>query len=566
MRALILCLCCSYSAWLAAQSFSSVWQQTYPGVGAFSSPRAVDLNGDGTSDIIIAAGIEGDYSAAGAFAIDGTDGSLLWSLPSRNQLYSSAIWQQVDDDATPDVYLAGRDAQLYCLSGIDGSIIWEFWPDSLGSATPDGWYNFYQPYLISDLTGDGIGEVLTACGGDATASPSDTLRPPGRVVLLDGADGTLLGYDTLPDGREIYAAPLLTDAGDIIVGSGGETVSGSYYRFSVAELLASDLSQAEVLISSPAKGFIATPALADLTEDGVRDLILPTLDGRLLALDLATTDTLWSVELPGTENYVSPTIGQFTDDDIPDVYGIFARNVWPFYSYYIEVVIDGATGAVLSQDTTSRYQLATAVAADTDADGYDELLLARNYDIGSTTIQFRHRIEHRDFNDDTITYLTDYEPGLDVFSSLLLTDLDDDAQVDIIKFSNPTEDAWYNFDAVRISRYSWSLDLPYIAWAGYMGTALTGQYFAPVATALSPILPTGAPRLSVYPNPTSQLLYVLPTGGTSWPSGAQVQLCDALGRMRLIGPANSPLDVSGLLPGIYFVRVPGYAVERVMVE
>ena len=121
-----------------AQLITPTWESTWIGGGSFSSVRAADLNNDGIEDIVVGAGIEDSQSDLGMIAINGLTGDTLWTRSSRNQIYSSVIFGASADSTIKLVYLAGRDAQLLCLNGVDGSLIWEFWPDNTGPALASG--------------------------------------------------------------------------------------------------------------------------------------------------------------------------------------------------------------------------------------------------------------------------------------------------------------------------------------------------------------------------------------------------------------------------------------------
>ena len=121
---------------LTAQSIQ--WQTSISDVSTFSSPRAIDLNQDGIKDIVLGAGIEGEASPSGIFAFSGVNGEVLWQRYARDQMYGSPIFQDINQDSVPDVFITGRDAQFYAIDGKTGFAIWEFWPDNKGIAADSG--------------------------------------------------------------------------------------------------------------------------------------------------------------------------------------------------------------------------------------------------------------------------------------------------------------------------------------------------------------------------------------------------------------------------------------------
>lgn len=74
-------------------------------------------------------------------------------------------------------------------------------------------------------------EVFLPHGGDPEFPAENTTRNPGRLLLMDGSSGKLIGnYIDMPDGKETYNSPVLhTDKqGDryMLIGTGGESVPG----------------------------------------------------------------------------------------------------------------------------------------------------------------------------------------------------------------------------------------------------------------------------------------------------------------------------------------------------
>ena len=58
------------------------WSILIDSVSTLSSPRAADLNSDGTKDIVLGAGTDSTFSNYGVVALDGVTGQLLWNLPT----------------------------------------------------------------------------------------------------------------------------------------------------------------------------------------------------------------------------------------------------------------------------------------------------------------------------------------------------------------------------------------------------------------------------------------------------------------------------------------------------
>ena len=173
---LLLSFLCTF---LSVTSQSLQWSVLTDSVPTLSSPRAADLNSDGVLDIVLGAGTDSTYSNYGIMAFDGLNGNNLWTLPATDEIFGSAVFNDVNSDNIPDVFIGGRNAQFYAIDGSSGNVIWEAFPQGTGLNPVDsGLYNFYSGQVIPDQNGDLIDDILVANGGDHNANPWDP-RPRG---------------------------------------------------------------------------------------------------------------------------------------------------------------------------------------------------------------------------------------------------------------------------------------------------------------------------------------------------------------------------------------------------
>ena len=70
---------------LLAQDVS--WVNNTPLIRSYSSPRTIDLNNDGVDDVVIGGGVDGYPTPYGVIAINGIDGSALWEVETRNEMF-----------------------------------------------------------------------------------------------------------------------------------------------------------------------------------------------------------------------------------------------------------------------------------------------------------------------------------------------------------------------------------------------------------------------------------------------------------------------------------------------
>jgi hypothetical protein len=178
------------------------WRVEFKNISSSSSPQATDLNQDGIDDLVIGAGtVEFEWSDHAVLALDGKSGQLLWHVGARNQVVGSPVFTDINLDGTPDVFIGGRSAILYCIDGKSGRMIWEFLPsyDSLDIYNDTTVLNFYNPQFIPDVSGDGVDELLVAYGGFIKAKPNDHDRPTGYLMIVNSVSGHEIIRAPMPD-------------------------------------------------------------------------------------------------------------------------------------------------------------------------------------------------------------------------------------------------------------------------------------------------------------------------------------------------------------------------------
>ena len=476
---ILMALCLSYFQLNSVAQLN--WYATIDSVSVLSSPRSVDLNNDGIKDVVIGSGTDSTYSNHGVVAINGANGQVLWTTPTRDEIFSSAQFLDVNNDAVKDVIIGGRDAQLLAINGVDGSLLWEFYPHfSTHPPADSGYYNFYSSQLIPDMTGDNLNEILVTNGGDHQATQFDP-RPPGHLMIIDGSSGAKLAQAVSPDSAEIYCSPVVYDrlgGATLMVafGTGGEHHGGGFYLTTISDIMNNSLvSNAILLQSDSTKGFIAPASLADMTNDGIADIIVQSFGGSISAYDGFSFNRLWYNAFPDRESSAAPTIGNFSGGDlIPDVFTVMYRGSTPTYFDYYQMMIDGATGQVTWIDSLGDMHFSSSSAFDANGDGRDEVLCSVNEISGS----FKHQLKLIDFQNATISNLSSLESGVNLGCTPLIDDLNGDGLLEIIyvyKLDSLNPSAWTGF---RMSSQQSSYAVPYrgLAFSSYMGTNYDGHY------------------------------------------------------------------------------------------
>ena len=479
MRYLCLIALCS----LFACGFEAdQWAHDVPGIGSSSSPAAADLNGDGTMDVVIGGGAkEFTPTETAVIALDGATGDRLWSVPGHNQMVGSALFRDLNGDGTPDVFIGGRSELFYALDGRTGEVLWEYAGhdparDYVNDTTA---LNFFDPAWLPDQNGDRFPDLLAPFGGFVKAPPGDPDRPAGYLVVLSGKDGRQLAKARVPDGKETYLAPIVNDFGrglEVVYGTGGEDIAGTLFRVSLQEVLNNDLTASVPLLSGGEKGFIAPPLLRDLNGDGIQDVVIAPVDGRLVAIDGKTDTELWTARPGGNfDTYVMPAPGHFVgDDEVPDFFASFGRGAWPNTDFTVHVLIDGRDGTIVFRDTLGSFQYASPVVADFTNDGKDDVLLALNtratYDVlGQPTEFLENGLYVFPGGRGPVQTAFSIVRGSNLGSTPLLTDLDDDGKIDLVTAFMDDPRNFYSFRNLRVERREINRPASSIRWGKYRG-------------------------------------------------------------------------------------------------
>ncbi|MBK5277644.1 MAG: hypothetical protein JJE09_02155 [Bacteroidia bacterium] len=468
---------------LFGQQTSTSWSVQFKGIGIFSSPSVTDLNGDGIGDIVFGAGREEFHSCDSAvIALNGKDGSVLWTVSSIDHIYSSAALKDLNGDHVDDILMAGRSAELMAINGVNGTIIWKF--DKEKIAGP--WFNFYNPQFLSDQNNDGMEDVLISNGGNVLAAPNETKdRFPGNLVVLSGKTGEILAKAPLPDGKETYMSVVaLPSPGGknykVIFGSGGETIGGNLYVCTLAEILRGDLSHAKILDRSKKKGYIGPPIWADINKDGHPDIIANAVEGKMIAFDGMTYKPIWSLKMPGTEAYSSIAPGYFTGgDNVPDFFVSYAVGTWPDLGWSKQFMVNGATGKLAYLDSLGSYQTSTPVVIDLDGDGIDEAIININLVVldDNDKSSFANNLFIVDFKGGEVLQLWESHPGSNLSSTPWIGDIDDDGLLDIVYCHGTDLNKTYSFAGLQVNYIATGIPIKSkIRWGGYMGNMRNGIF------------------------------------------------------------------------------------------
>lgn len=462
----------------------NIWTSYSDMIGSSSSCRTVDLNGDGILDIVMGTGGKENFHCDTAvIAIDGDSGKLLWKAPADNQIVGSAIFKDINHDGVPDVFIGGRWSELLALDGTNGRLIWKFYSQRIKPNPSDsGWYNFTTPQFVPDQDLDGLEDLIVSNGGNPLVPPNDPNRPAGRLLVLSSSNGKILANVKMPDGRETYMSVVcLKNAGDINVffGTGGETIGGHLYRTKLKDVIRGDISDAKILATGNKKGFIGPPVLVDITLDGIKDVVVNSVDGRLMAINGKDDSLIWEVQIPGCESYSTPAVGYFNGDKVPDFFTNYGIGIFPHLPKSRLFMVDGRTGKLNYEVTVLGYQYSSPVVADLNNDGFDEVVVNKNeMKWKNNATQYYSYLLAFNFKENRQYVIGDTLQGSNEASTPWIGDLNKDNYLDIVytavKFNAESIEA-VNPLGIYISRYntSYKVTKP-VKWGAYMGSDYSG--------------------------------------------------------------------------------------------
>ena len=168
---------------------------------AFGSPALGDIDGDGKQEVIV-----GSYNR-NIYALNGENGSFLWSYTTGGSILSSPALGDIDGDGRLEGVVGSYDGKVYALNGENGSFLWSYTTGDTIAGSP----------ALGDIDGDGRLEIVVG-------------SYDGKVYALNGDGSFLWSYTT---GGAIYSSPAFGD----IDGEGNlEVVIDDWYNFEVYAL------------------------------------------------------------------------------------------------------------------------------------------------------------------------------------------------------------------------------------------------------------------------------------------------------------------------------------------
>jgi outer membrane protein assembly factor BamB len=484
---------------------------------------------------IVGSGWENAATNFSVFALDIDNGSLIWNKKFPNQIIGLS---------TPhkgNIIVTGRKAIFSCLDYETGNEIWKFDRNSFGHVEDSFRFNFNQPQWVKDLNGDGEKDLIAIYGGGSTAKKP--FRPAGYLLAIDGTNGQIIASDTMPDGHETYSTPLIYN-NNIYFGSGGETVGGSFYKTSFSDLLNGNIQQSKIIATNNNKGFISAPTIFGAT------MIIPCLDETIYAYNLIDDSLEFEFSIVGNEIYSSihviDSIFYFTSQ----------KGSWPFYQGYSTNQFDNK-GNIIDSITKPIYHFSSPISLNSP----EAMLIVENKDLGFAQVNYNHKFKvTQRGNFDSVIIESPWIFGIHLYATPRSTFLmeDDLGYVSIdcdnkgfLTVSGFDQTNYYSNKKIVVSLYelpeNLDIDNSKNSFGGYLGNMGNGYYQANPCN-LTEVEEKNVIQMSIFPNPTNDLVYVL-----SNIKQEKLQLFNLQGKL-MIESKSSIIDLRNLKTGLYIIK------------
>jgi outer membrane protein assembly factor BamB len=275
-----------------------------------------DVNGDGHADALLGTA----WGSRTAFAINGMTGATIWSYDTyvhtpSGWIYSICPISDLTGDGIDEVlFCAGSDANsAYCVNGVNGNLIWQFVAD-------DAVMSICQ---IEDMNGDGYADAVIGCGDDDH-----------RLICLSGhsfGSPSIIWQYTFSAGFQDVS--VIQD----VNGDGYDDVlAGGFYSYTVYCRNGRNGAHIWSYYVGSGECVMRVEPIADINDDGIQDVLVGSFKNSVICLSGVDGSLICSYTV-GTTNggdvwSVDP-IDDVNGDGYPEALG----GSFDYYVYCVDV-------------------------------------------------------------------------------------------------------------------------------------------------------------------------------------------------------------------------------------
>ena len=268
-------------------------------VSLYTQPIVQKINNDDICDVIAMG-----WDNKDVFVIDGQTRQLIWRYSTESENIGSLTVADLDDDQNSEVIAPSCDGCLHAI-GNDGKRIWH---QQLGQSIRGA-------PVIADLESNGLKRVVVLANQAKTEDNTSTIR----MFVLNADDGTIAwsyaAEQPGKSGKKTQASPLVVNLENdqldhpVIVAALG-----------IDGIAVIDSKTHQPVWQRPfGSEILSTPVITDYGNDNNQELVFISNDGRLIAVDLLTGNTIVDMKISDGQVTAPITVGDLNADNVPDI-------------------------------------------------------------------------------------------------------------------------------------------------------------------------------------------------------------------------------------------------------
>ncbi|KAH1004238.1 hypothetical protein HUJ04_004022 [Dendroctonus ponderosae] len=320
---------------------TEIWAINLPNLTTDSPVRAIDVDNDGVEDVVFGFGTgENDHVMpddvfcpifmgmpppcnGGIIALNGRNGDTIWKRWLNDTIFGVHCTADVNLDGTNDCLIVGVDGTIAVIDSRTGEDVWML---NMGKM------NVFVANFIDDRNGDNISDVITSHSylEDKTS---------GHIILLSGKSGREIKRVQTPNRSKTFFMPQLLKQNEsslmVLFGTGTPNSPGNLSVVPINDLESLE-NKSITLYEDKFKGVLTQPALADITGDGVPDIVASMYNSTVVAIDGKSWNTIWSYTFTNGVTDMSPTPAFFNLDEVPDFLVVYQKYDSIFHYNYTE--------------------------------------------------------------------------------------------------------------------------------------------------------------------------------------------------------------------------------------